>query len=282
MRNIFYDYASDLLDYQRIAISIAKGTAARAARRVDLTAPGSWEFSGFSQNGEDGLLDVLRSALLRPSRDFLEIGSADGVQNNTSWLFVTEQYHGVMVEGSRSLSAKCRRMLGRFGIGADFISCFVTRENARELIGRCESLAPDVFSLDIDGNDYHVACALLEAGLRPKIVVLEYNSVFGPERSVTIPYDPQFSYRQAHPSHLYYGVSLRGWQTLLGGAGYRFVTVDRNGVNCVFVDPGQFDPAFLQGIVPHSWAENAYQVRASGRRGEAQYALIESLPTIAI
>lgn len=282
MRNILYDYLTDLHDYQRVAISIAKGHAARGLRRPDPAHPGTWEFSGFSQNGEDGVIDVLRSALRQPSRDFLEIGAADGVQNNTSWLLVTEQYHGVMVEGSPALSAKSKRLLSGCGIGVQFANRFVTRENAAELLALCDGRTPDVFSLDIDGNDYYVARALLDAGLRPKIVVLEYNSAFGPERSVTIPYTPSFDYRAAHPSQLYYGVSLRGWQNLFTAAGYRFVTVERNGVNAFFADPAQFVPGFLEGLQPLAWAENTYQVRVSGKRGEEQYAVIGALKTVEV
>lgn len=280
MRNILHDYLTDLHDYQRVAIAIAKGNAARQLRRLDPRRPGTWEFSGFSQNGEDGILDVLRGALRQPSREFLEIGSADGVQNNTSWLLATEQYHGVMVEGNPALSAKSQRLLAGCGIGVQFVSRFVTRENAAELLALCESATPDVFSLDIDGNDYHVADALLQAGLRPKIAVLEYNSVFGPERAVTIPYTPNFNFRTAHATQLYYGVALAAWQKLFGSRGYRFVTVDRNGVNAVFADPQQFAPGFLEQVEPLAWAENAYQVRASGKRGEDQYALIGAMPTV--
>lgn len=282
MRNKLVDYLTDVHDFQRVAIAIAKGAAARSARRIDPRHPSTWEFSGFSQNGEDGIIEVLRSALLRPNRFFFEIGSADGVQNNTSWLLVTEQYHGIMVEGSAALSAKARRLLAGCCIGGRFEHRFVTRDNATELLALCPDREPDLFSLDIDGNDFHVARALLDAGMRPKIVVVEFNSVFGPERSVTIPYDPSFDYRRAHPSQLYYGVSLRAWQKLFAGTGYRFVTVDRNGVNAVFVDPGQFDRAFLDEVVPLAFAENCFQVRASGKRGEEQFALIEGMELQAI
>lgn len=280
MRNILHDYLTDLADAQRVALAVTKGMAGRSLRRVDERHPSTWEFSGFSQNGEDGILDVLRSRLLEPGRDFLEIGAANGVQNNTSWLMVTEQYHGVMVEGNPALSAKAARLLANCGIGVQFVQRFVTRENAAELAGLCPTQQPDVFSLDIDGNDYYIADALLKAGLRPKIVVLEYNSVYGPERSVTIPYAAEFDYRRAHPTNLYYGVSLKGWQALWGAAGYRFVTVDRCGVNAVFADPAAFQPGFLDAVVPLTWAENAYQVRASGRRGEAQYDLIRSMAVV--
>lgn len=282
MRNIFHDYLTDLHDFQRVAIAIAKGTAARAARSIDLKHPATWEFSGFSQNGEDGIIDVLRSALLRPSRDFIEIGSADGVQNNSSWLFVTEQYRGLMVEGNAAKSAKARRLLAGCGIGARFEPRFVMRDNVAELLALCPQMQPDLLSLDIDGNDYHVADALLTAGLRPKIAVVEYNSVFGPRRSVTIPYAPAFDYQRAHPSHLYYGVSLGAWRNLFGRAGYHFVTVERNGVNAIFADMSQFPAAFLEAVVPLPYAENYYQVGVTGKRGEEQYALISAMALLEV
>jgi hypothetical protein len=282
MRNILHDYLTDLHDYQRIAIAIAKGAAARSARSIDLKQPATWEFSGFSQNGEDGIIDVLRSALLRPTRDFFEIGSADGVQNNTSWLFVTEQCHGLMIEGNPAKSAKARRLLSGCGIGARFETRFVTRENVGELVGQCAHMQPDLLSLDIDGNDYHVANALFKAGLRPKIVLVEYNSVFGPERSVTIPYAPAFDYLRAHPSHLYYGVSLRAWRKLFAGLSYNFVTVERNGVNAVFADASEFPDGFLEGVVPLDYAENRYQVTVTGKRGEDQYAIIDGLELLEV
>ena len=48
----------------------------------------------------------------------------------------------------------------------------------------------DFLSIDIDGNDYWLWEALTACS--PRVVALEYNWLFGPERSVTIPYDPQF------------------------------------------------------------------------------------------
>ena len=42
----------------------------------------------------------------------------------------------------------------------------------------------------------------------PQIIVVEYNSLFGPERAVTVPYDPAFARGDKHFSHLYWGASL--------------------------------------------------------------------------
>src|SRR3954465_3945944 len=191
MRNIFYDYASDLRARHRVTLAVQKGHAARAIREVEPRDPATWEFSGFSQNGEDGIIDVLLGTLRSPQRNFLEIGAADGVQNNSSWLVVTRQFHGLAVEGDPALSAAAHRVLSDCCIGVEFRNSFVNVENAGNLVSP-ELRTPGLLSLDIGGNDFHVAKALLQAGLRPKIAVVEFNSVFGPQRSVTIPYTPAF------------------------------------------------------------------------------------------
>ncbi|MHB1589856.1 MAG: hypothetical protein ACYCUL_09610, partial [Metallibacterium scheffleri] len=100
-------YFNDLEDRQRIAIALAKG-ARMAARRIDPGDPASWEFAAFSQNGEDGVLDVLRSQLRECNRTFLEIGASDGIDNNTAWLAIAEKYGGLMIEGDARKSARAR------------------------------------------------------------------------------------------------------------------------------------------------------------------------------
>ncbi|RLA43500.1 MAG: hypothetical protein DRR42_21665, partial [Gammaproteobacteria bacterium] len=78
------NYLYDIRDRQRILIALSKGAAMINSRVVDLTQPGTWEFSGFSQNGEDGILDVLCKQLNVSNRYFIEIGSSDGMENNTA------------------------------------------------------------------------------------------------------------------------------------------------------------------------------------------------------
>jgi hypothetical protein len=264
----------DLRDRQRIAIALAKGGAMMHARNIDLQDPGSWEFSGFSQNGEDGILDVLRRQLSRSNRYFIEIGAADGIENNSAWLVVAERYSGLMVEGDPRLVERARRTVLSYSIGAECLNMFVGRTNVRQLTALSMHPDPDVFSLDIDGVDYYVAEAVMQAGLRPKIFIVEYNSVFGPNRSCTIEYSDDFVFTRAHPTHLYYGVSITGWRNFFGRQGYRFVTVERNGVNGFFVDPKHFNAEFLAGIKGLEFAENAFQRRKFQRSSEEQFKLI--------
>ncbi len=139
-----------------------------------------------------------------------------------------------------------------------------------------------MFSLDIDGNDYHIAQAVFDAGFRPKIFAVEYNSVYGPERSMTIEYQPSFVFTKAHPTHLYYGVSIVGWRTFFKQHGYRFVTVDRNGVNGFFVDPKWFDSTFLDGVMGLTFAENQSQYKKFRQSNEKQFSLIADQKFITI
>jgi hypothetical protein len=264
----------DVRDRQRICIALSKGGAMMQARNINLQQPATWEFSGFSQNGEDGILDVLRKQLVRSNRYFIEIGSADGIENNSTWLVLAEKYSGIMIEGNPKLVERIKRMVIHYSIGAECHCMFVTTDTVPELKALALHLDPDIFSLDIDGNDYYIASAILKTGFRPKIFVVEYNSVFGPERSVTIQYDRRFVYTEANSSHLYYGVSISGWRNFFSEKGYRFVSVDRNGVNAFFVDTDLFDAEFLDAIKPLEYAENQLQYKKYRRPSEEQFKLI--------
>ncbi len=267
-------FLKEIRNNQRLAIGLAKGHASRDARVVDPARPATWEFSGLSQNGEDGIIDVLRGRLRHSNRFCVEIGAAAGVQNNTAWLICAHNYNGLLVEGDPELVAEADRTLTRCSIGLQYKHMFVTLESVRKVVQLAVERSPDLFSLDIDGNDYHIAQAFFAEGMRPKIFVVEYNSAFGPERSETIKYSPTFNFKQAHPTWLYYGVSIAAWKKLFAAQGYRFVTVDQNGVNGFFVDPQHFDPEFLDGIKGLPFAENRFQQTKFGGGHDRQYPLI--------
>lgn len=268
-------------DLQRIAIGLGKG-ASMAARRIDPTDPVTWEWSAFSQNGEDGILDVLRSRLNTRNRYFLEIGASDGIANNTAWLAVSQNYGGLMVEGDRERWERAHQLRPVFAIGVECLHRFVTRDNVAELASFALYRDPDVCSIDIDGNDYYIAQALFDAGLRPKLAVVEYNSAYGPDARTTIAYAENFQFTTAHPSQLYYGVSVAGWRAFFEPRGYRFVTVDSNGVNAFFADATQFDAGFLDAIHGQAFAENRFQMQRFREPWPAQFERIRELPLVTI
>jgi hypothetical protein len=89
----------------------------------------------------------------------------------------------------------------------------------------------DLFSLDLDGNDYWIWEAMTACS--PRIVILEYNSMFGPDRAVTVPYDPAFDRHRHHT--IYYGASLTALAKASERKGYLLVTVEPTGVNAFFL-----------------------------------------------
>lgn len=262
----------------RVAMAFARAAATSHLRHIDATRPASWEFSGFSQNGEDGIIDYLCSRLLRPNRYFIEIGAANGLENNTTWLALARRYGGLMIDGDPSKIAECRATFQRMNWALELESLIVNRDTFRDVARLALVSNPDVFSLDIDSMDYHVARAAVEAGFRPKIAIVEYNSVFGPDRAVTVPYSADFNRHRAHKSGYYYGVSVVGLRRLFEARGYQFVTVEQNGLNAFFADPMEFEAGFLAAVRGTAYRENIVHRRESRSGWVQQYEVIKHLP----
>lgn len=247
-------------------------------RNLCAKTPTSWEFCGFSQNGEDGIIDYLCQKIINPNRYFVEIGAADGLENNTAWLAIARKFSGLMIEGSPQLAARAARAIPNYNLGVKVLNCFVDKNNIQMVLKECLYQNPDLFSLDIDGVDYYILQAMLTAGFRPKIIVVEYNSAFGPDKALTVPYQEQFDYTHADPSGLYYGVSVTAWRKYLEKAGYRFVSVDSNGVNAFFIDPNCFSAEFITHLTPKFFAENFYQRQKFQGDWTKQFAQIANKP----
>jgi hypothetical protein len=266
-----------ILSTDRVALALARGAAMRNARSIDPKMPTTWEFCGFSQNGEDGITDYLLGSVRSPNRHFLEIGSASGLENNSSWLAIARRYSGLMVEANSAMARRLRSLRPIFGPGVSVVQMFVDQTNAREVVELCLHRDPDFFSLDIDGNDYYVMKALLDEGLRPKVIAVEYNSVFGPDRCTTITYRPDFVAREASPSGLYYGISIAGWKKFLTSRGYLFVTVEQNGVNAFFADPSALETDLLAEVRGLPFRENFAHLTRFRRSWPDQFELIKQM-----
>ncbi len=194
-----------------------------------------------SQNGEDGILDCLISKLGAPTRKLVEIGAAEGVENNSTH-HIKNGYEAVLIEGDQDKAAKLKQFLATVSPSqpTKILNGFVTARNIGALAGAHFPDAPDFLSLDVDGIDAYVLDALLETGFKPLILCLEYNSFFSP-RPVTVVYDEAFSRYHYHPNFgLYYGASVEGLKIIAARHGYRFLCVDRSGTNAFFALPERF------------------------------------------
>ncbi|MBL7040622.1 MAG: hypothetical protein ISR77_18445 [Pirellulaceae bacterium] len=269
-------YLYNLRGMQRIQFALSRGAAASSSRKLDITGPSTWEFSGFSQNGEDGIIDVLVQKLGRANRYFVEIGASDGLENNTAWLSIARRYSGLWIDGDPVASQRCRDLFASLNYGVSIACEFVNQESAAALQSRVLHTNPDVLSVDIDGNDFYVVRAILLSGMRPAICVVEYNSALGPDQAITIPYREDFCVVNRHGESLYYGCSLTGWRTLFEEFGYRYVTVEANGVNAFFVDPEAFPSDFLDRVKHVSFNENFSHAREYGGSWQNQFEHLSS------
>ena len=179
-----------------------------------------------SQNQEDGITAALIREAGAGTRRFVEIGS--GLSGGNSAFLAREWgWTGLMVDGQARMAQVRRRFPG-----VTAVSAWVTRDNINELIAaNAMGGEVDVFSLDLDGVDYWIWEAMTACS--PRIVILEYNSMFGPDRAVTVPYNETFD-RHAHHT-MYYGASLMALTRLSARKGYRLVAVEPTGINAFFL-----------------------------------------------
>lgn len=192
----------------------------------DLTAE---RFKILSQNSEDGLaLAILRRAGLGNGR-FVEIGC--GTNGGNSGFFAEELgWSGLMVDAVGDRVAAVRQRFNPERVRA--VQAWVKRETINELLvhgGMTGEI--DLLSIDIDGNDYWVWEALDVAS--PRLAILEYNAIFGDERAVVVPYDPQFDRHTLKST--YFGASLAALTHLARRKDYRLVAVEPRGVNAFFL-----------------------------------------------
>ncbi|WP_245901634.1 hypothetical protein [Chitinophaga ginsengisoli] len=194
----------------------------------------SAEFKVFSQTGDDGIIQYLINKVYIPETTFIEFGVENYVESNTRFLLKYNNWSGLVIDGS----GKSIRYIMSDDIyyqhDLKAVQAFITAENINDLIER-QGLKGEIglLSVDIDGNDYWVWKAINIVD--PVIVVVEYNSVFGIDRAVTVPYKPDFVRAQAHYSHLYFGASLKALCVLAEEKGYAFVGSNSIGNNAYFV-----------------------------------------------
>ncbi len=114
------------------------------------------------------------------------------------------------------------------------VDAFITRDNINELLAQSgfdEDLG--ILSVDLDGNDYHVLEKI--TFFKPRILICEYNSVFGPTRNISVPYDENFMRTNKHFSNLYWGASLGAMTYLASKRGYSLVGTNTAGNNAFYV-----------------------------------------------
>lgn len=192
------------------------------------------EFQVFSQRGEDGIIQYLINHIDIPNKIFVEFGVETYTESNTRFLLINNNWSGLVIDGSKNNINFIKKDYIYWKYDITAVESFITKENINKIISEYTKVSDiGILSVDIDGNDYwiwkEIDC------IKPRIVICEYNSAFGNDKKVTVPYKADFVRRKEHYSDLYFGASLAAFCELAEEKGYDFIGTTRAGVNAYFV-----------------------------------------------
>ncbi|SKB93619.1 hypothetical protein [Daejeonella lutea] len=220
--------------HDELKINIGSLHSALISSRKQYNKLSDLEFRVFSQFGDDGIIQYLTQNIDIPHKTFIEFGVEDYFESNTRFLLQKDNWSGFVIDGSEQHIGKLRSSPFYWKQDLESQAVFITKENISSLlkphVDRWGGLG--LLHIDLDGNDYWIWEAL---NLKPVILILEYNSNFGSERAVTVPYNPSFYRTDAHYSNLYWGASLRSLYELSRSRGYRFIGCNNAGNNAYFI-----------------------------------------------
>jgi hypothetical protein len=238
-------------------------------------------FKVFSQWDEDGIIQYLISHLPIQNKTFIEFGVEDYEESNTRFLLLKDHWQGMVLDASESDIRFIQRDKIYWEFDLQAKCAWITRENIDSLLqgaGFSEDIG--LLSIDIDGNEYWIWEAI--QSFRPRIVIVEYNSLFG-LKPVSVPYKENFHKLSAHYSGLYYGCSLAALDHLAKRKGYVLVGSNVWGHNAFFIRSDV--PSEFKGLEPEEvYAPSTYRdsMDPAGNltflRGEDRMKLIEHLP----
>jgi hypothetical protein len=195
----------------------------------DARALSGFELRAFSQNGEDGVLAEILRRIGAQTRFFVEFGVESGREGNCVYLADVAGWRGLFMEADELLY---RVLEAKYSAQENVRTAraLVAPENIVELFAHGEVIAePDVLSIDVDGQDYWIWEAI--EGYRPRVVIVEYNSVLDPRRRLVQPNQPDRSWDGTD----YFGASLGALQALANRKGYQLVHTELSGANAFFV-----------------------------------------------
>ena len=198
------------------------------------------DYKVFSQNGEDGIIDYLLYSLNIDVPKFLEIGVGNYKESNTRYLFEKNSCKGMIVDNNKNLKKKVSKYVKLWKGDLTIVENTITSENILEILSSNNfDKNLDLFSLDIDGIDYWVMKQIPQN--ISKIVIVEYNAVFGPNLEVTVPNIKNFDRKKYHYSYLCYGTSLKALIKLMSEKKYVFVGTNIACNNAFFVTESEIN-----------------------------------------
>lgn len=178
-----------------------------------------------SEHGEDGIIEKIFDIIGEDSKWCVELGALNGTHGSNVWHLIKERgWSAALLEADQTYFEKLQQEF----VGSDRAHCinaFISFEGKQSL-DKIFARTPiprtfDLFSLDIDGNEYHMWDSLIE--YRPRVMVVEFNP--------SIPNEVAFI--QPRDMAVFQGSSLQALVELGKCKGYELIAA--NEANAFFV-----------------------------------------------
>lgn len=194
-------------------------------------------FHTYSQTDEDGFLLYIFSLIGTTNKKVVEICCGDGIECNAANLIINHGWNGLLFDGNEAQLKIGRKIYDFIKTTSNnppqLVHAWITCENVNDLIlNHGFEGEIDLLSLDLDGIDYWIWKSI--DCIKPRAIVLEYNTYWGAEKSVTVPYQPDFSAKVIKGAY-YCGASLQAFVNLGKKLGYRLVGSNTKQFNAFFV-----------------------------------------------
>lgn len=245
-----------------------------------------YEFKIFSQYGDDGIIQYLIKHIKIENTIFIEFGVQDYLESNTRFLMMNNNWTGFVMDGSAAAMKVLSNQNWFWKYNLTCKAVFIDKDNINELLAGTGFSNIGLLHIDLDGNDYHILAQIDLSILNPSIIIMEYNSVFGKNRPVTVPYDKSFDRTKAHHTNLFFGASLSALNYIASKKGYALVGCDLAGNNTFFVRQDLLNDKIIELTVEEAFKESKFRESRSQDYslsligGKERYEVIKGLEVI--
>jgi hypothetical protein len=226
-------------------------------------------FRVFSQFEEDGIILYVLAMIGFKTRRVVEMCCGGGNECMSTNLILNHGFDGYLFDGDenniRAAEAFFRGKKECQLSSPALSQAWITAENVNDLLINSGARGEvDLFSLDIDGNDYWVWKAV--TAINPRLLIFETHNAIPTDRSLTIEYRPDFNRADRPVSEQdYISASLLAMQKLCKSKGYRMIGAHRHGFNVLFLreDEGVkfFPEVNIEQIHDNHWTRLAQAER---------------------
>jgi hypothetical protein len=217
-------------------------------------------FRVHSQFEEDGITLYVLAMIGFKTRRVVEMCCGTGDESMSANLILNHGFDGFLfdgdeqnVNGARSYFASKRDCLLYRPV---IEQAWITVEAVNDILTKSGCIGEvDMLSLDLDGNQYWIWDAIKV--ISPRLLIVETHNCVPPDRSITVPYKPDFRYEdQAEPD--FRSVSLLAMARLCKRRGYRLIGAHRHGFNAYFLrnDEGIdfFQEVTVEQVLDNHWS----------------------------